>query len=501
MTTSSRAMRALAGDAIDQEAVVAALSPHFEVAAGAVQTVRRARLDTFDGRLRSAGLLLEQRTSASSVQLVLKLTEAGQSVVAETADPSWPALVEALPAGPVRDAVAPVAGIRALMVISDEKRRVRRIDLRNKDQKVVARLELAEPVAASSAPAELTVHELRGYADQARRAATLLNAIGLREVESEDDRGGGSAAHAVDRDAPATLLLSAVFSDFLAAMRNNLPGLLDDVDTEFLHDFRVAVRRTRSTLKLGRPALPDSMRSRWEPEFKWLGDLTTPVRDLDVYELDLPTMAEWLVAANGTDLEPFAKHLRRRRTAERRTLVRGLKSARFERLLAEWEEALSALTAPQPASDEPQPTAGELAGASIDRAYARVAGGGSAISADSPAEELHTLRKRCKELRYALEVFAPVIDKQSRKRAVSELKELQDVLGRFQDTEVQRHAMRDFAAEMMVDGNAGALLAMGELIGHLDTEQNRARAEFEGVFDHFVRPSNARRMHRLGSAG
>ena len=36
-------------------------------------------------------------------------------------------------------------------------------------------------------------------------------------------------------------------------MNENLPGLLADVDTEFLHDFRVAVRRTRSTLKLGRP--------------------------------------------------------------------------------------------------------------------------------------------------------------------------------------------------------------------------------------------------------
>ena len=53
------------------------------------------------------------------------------------------------------------------------------------------------------------------------------------------------------------------------------------------------------------------MRSRWEPAFKWLGDLTTPVRDLDVYELDLPTMAGWLVAADADDLAPFAAHLRR----------------------------------------------------------------------------------------------------------------------------------------------------------------------------------------------
>ena len=58
------------------------------------------------------------------------------------------------------------------------------------------------------------------------------------------------------------------------------------------------------------------------------------------------------------------------------------------------------------------------------------------------------MRKRCKELRYALEVFAPVIDKDSRKSAVADLKDLQDVLGRFQDSEVQRQSLREFAEEM-----------------------------------------------------
>ena len=35
--------------------------------------------------------------------------------------------------------------------------------------------------------------------------------------------------------------------------------------------------------------------------------MTTPVRDLDVYELGLPVMSGWLVAANTKDLEPFAR--------------------------------------------------------------------------------------------------------------------------------------------------------------------------------------------------
>jgi CHAD domain-containing protein len=125
--------------------------------------------------------------------------------------------------------------------------------------------------------------------------------------------------------------------------------------------------------------------------------------------------------------------------------------------------------------------------------------GGAAIGSDSPAVDLHQLRKRCKELRYALEVFAPVSDDAARKRVVADLKGLQDVLGAFQDSEVQRQALRGFAEEMMAEGTpAAAVLAMGELIGHLDAEQDRARREFDVAFARLARPSSLQLMHRLG---
>ncbi len=153
---------------------------------------------------------------------------------------------------------------------------------------------------------------------------------------ADEGRSEPTSAHPtsrVNRAAPAALLLARALSDFLATMRDNLPGLLDDLATDFLHDFRVAVRRTRSTLKLGRAVLPEVMRDGWVLAFEGLGDATTPLRDLDVYELDLPTMAGWLVSANPADLEPFAAHLRARRVAVRPTLVRELTSERFSRPL------------------------------------------------------------------------------------------------------------------------------------------------------------------------
>ncbi|HEY5248418.1 MAG TPA: CHAD domain-containing protein, partial [Dermatophilaceae bacterium] len=216
------------------------------------------------------------------------------------------------------------------------------------------------------------------------------------------------------------------------------------------------------------------------------------------YQLDLPVMSRWLVTADPADLDPLAVHLRHHRAVARRSLVRALRSDTFGLMILEWGEELAGLAGPSRDVAGEHLTAGRVADRTISRAYRRVARDGALIGAGSPAGDLHELRKRCKELRYALEVFAPLTDQVALKRAVADLKGLQDVLGRFQDSEVQRQALRGFAEEMMAEGTtAGAMLAMGELIGHLDLEQDRARREFDMAFARFERRSG-HRLDRLG---
>ena len=86
---------------------------------------------------------------------------------------------------------------------------------------------------------------------------------------------------------------------------------------------------------------------------------------------------------------------------------------------------------------------------------------------------LHDLRKRCKELRYALEFFAPLHDPAAYGKVVSDLKRLQDCLGEFQDTEVQIGEIRALATSMLAAGEAPAvtLLAMGEVTAGLAARQ------------------------------
>jgi len=500
--TEVRSARPPGCAALDVEALYALLASSFEVSVGVRRVVRRAALDTFDRRLERAGRRL--RLVGDAGQERFELVRSGVTLVRVLADsgPRWPAMAGALPDGPLKDQVAHLSGIRALLVVDRCRRLVHRVELRNADRKVVARLDVDEPAAGGAAPPPMvSVWALRGYQREADRAWRLVTTLLEPAIDEPVGAGAGSRSVA-DPESPARGLLAAELGEFLHVMRDNLPGTIGDVDTEFLHDVRVAVRRTRSLLKLGRPALPAGVRQVWEPQFKWLGDLTTPVRDLDVYQLGLPEMAGWLVAASAADLEPFQAHLERRRAAERRTLVRALRGARLRRMLDDWAAELSALADSARSADGAAWPAGTLARASVARAHRRVVRGGAAICDSSPSEDLHVLRKRCKELRYALAMFAPVLDEAQVGTAIRHLKGLQDVLGRFQDSEVQRSTLRGFAQEMVADGApADALLAMGELMGHLYAEQLRARAAFATAFESYVRPASRRQMACLLGSG
>jgi CHAD domain-containing protein len=111
---------------------------------------------------------------------------------------------------------------------------------------------------------------------------------------------------------------------------------------------------------------------------------------------------------------------------------------------------------------------------------------------DSPGDEVHALRKRCKELRYLLEVFRPVCANAPHRGLLKELKWLQDVLGEFQDGEVQREAVREFAAAMMKQGAAppATVLAMGEMAAQLDAHQLNARAALADRLQPFLAEQN-----------
>jgi CHAD domain-containing protein len=114
---------------------------------------------------------------------------------------------------------------------------------------------------------------------------------------------------------------------------------------------------------------------------------------------------------------------------------------------------------------------------------------GQAIEDTGPAESLHDLRKQGKELRYLLEFFAVLYPADVVRPMVKRLKALQDVLGRFQDSEVQAGMLQAHREAVGARENGpAALMAMGLLVDRLEREQAAARSEFAERFAAFAAP-------------
>jgi CHAD domain-containing protein len=374
--------------------------------------------------------------------------------------------------------------------------------------KTVVRLALEEPEVIASPNRRLAlaprirVAAVRGYEKElARVRAALVDDLGLTAAErSELDEAvlatgatpGGVSSKvdvALAPDERADVAVASILRRLAAVMESNLPGAIAEVDPEFLHDYRVAVRRSRAVMKELKGVFPAEQLARFRVDLRWLQQITGPSRDLDVYVLDFDELSSGLPELGRSELAPLLRVLRDRRTVAHREMVRALRSERAVELREQWPAFLRELVtlSPEGRPDAPRPI-GELAGERIIKVYRRMVKMGRAIDDSSPAESLHELRKQGKELRYLLELFGlPLHSGDVVKPLVRALKSLQDTLGRHQDREVQVAALRSFRDVVAtLPGGPGALMAMGVLIEHLGEDERAARAEFAERFAVFA---------------
>jgi len=292
---------------------------------------------------------------------------------------------------------------------------------------------------------------------------------------------------------PAGEAVRKILLNQLEAMQANEEGVLSARDPEFLHDFRVAVRRSRTALGRLKKCLPPTVLETFRPEFARLGEITGPARDLDVFLLRFSDFRESLPEEFRDALEPFRRFLETHRRDEQGRLAEELTSVRYRQMKEEWRAFLL-----EGGAQEFPPAAGlplaEAASQRIGKALRRALREGEAIGKDSAPEELHEVRKTCKKLRYLLEFFQDLYPPPVTAPLIRALKTLQDNLGEHQDLHVQAEALERFAGLMAEEGEVPprSLLAMGMLIEGMRHRQEEARNEFAGRFAGFSCKENRR---------
>ncbi|GFE62807.1 CHAD domain-containing protein [Geobacter sp. AOG2] len=416
--------------------------------------------------------------------------------------------------GVMRTALRGMLGLRGLAPVAEGIFRLRRCDLRNETGKIVCRLEWST-VSSGTRGEDALLHSCRvmplvGYEAEAVRVAELLIRRGARTS------GDGPVAallrlagrvprkytlrpvFGLETDTPAREAVGRIVRSILEIAEGNVPGLLEDLDTEFLHDYRICLRKVRSVLSLVKGVYPAGETARMRTILGDLARQTNRLRDLDVYLLARDEYLGLLPPALRPALDGMFADFSAEREREVRRMAAKLRSASTRRLLREVEEffSASALHEPTEAADLP---VGPLAFRRIYRRYRKIRGMAAGIGAETPDEAVHRLRIECKKLRYLMEFFDELIPREEGARMLGLLRRLQNRLGEFNDALVQQKSLMSYG-ERKRPGSQAAL-GVGGLVAVLYRRQQEARGQIEKALEGFCGGATAALFRRTFKPG
>ena len=273
-------------------------------------------------------------------------------------------------------------------------------------------------------------------------------------------------------------------------------GIEADLDTEFLHDYRIALRRIRSLFDAFKPLFDERTAGLLKADLKWLNEITGDRRDLDVFLHQFPSLRRATPRRYAAALEQLRDFIVTEREIAQSRLVTELTGERYDVFRQDWRAVLERQRLAGSGHDRPVI---EAAGASIWKTYRRIRKQVRAPHTTEAIALLHVLRKDCKKLRYQLESFGTVFPPRRVKRAVAELKHLQDTLGAVCDLSVQQAFLikrRDQMLNRLTDVNPMAHL-LDALLTRYNEAETKLRLNIRADLDRFGGKDVMRRYRTL----
>ncbi len=476
------------------------LSQYARVQIAAQQFALKSFYDSFDWRLYHANLICELNQSSTTSCLTIYNRLSGKTIASANMQ-EVPEFVNQFTDPLIKSALATPLSIRALLSIGTLPNQTCRINILDKEQKTVVHLIIEEHEWVSN---RIILKPLQGYEKKAEHMRVILEkSLYLKpaapsllkeylKLQGRKPKDYSSKLHIeLAPDMRADMAGKYVFRHLLTIIKANEAGIIANIDSEFLHDFRVAVRKTRSGLSQLKHIFPDDIKALYAEYFSWLGQITGPTRDLDVYLLNFENYRNNVPASLSGALEPLYECIAEKQKAAQRKLAKKLQSEHYLSTLATWERFLLKPVPKKPTPQNARRPIKQLSDRRIWKCYQQILRMGNRITDNSPAESLHDLRKLCKKLRYLMEFFQTLYPEQSIQPLIKALKDFQEVLGNFHDYQIQQITLKSFAEQMLSDHvPVDTFLAMGVLVQNLETRRLQARNDFSSRFTDFKQAKN-----------
>lgn len=412
-------------------------------------TYRTARLlDTYDGMLSGAQQLLvwagEHVVWLEGQQYIAGAGKGGKTFSRQHLNP--PLLQQKLSELPT---------LRALVPLANVDMKLRRGRLLDDEQKTVVRLEILVLRADQTFLCLYRTEALKGYEAAHALFAQYLQALLARDEPVVDTQPVASflrqiqalapitrAAQALDLPRPEVLpsgagikaVMLKELADYLLNARHNEAGIVAEVDTECLHQYRVNLRRIRSLISLFNDVLEPATQNALGERYARLMKPTNAVRDLDVLLLERKAFRAMLPEFMHAAFDHLMHRLAAKRRSAARKLNQHLTSADYMHTaralsftLCHGNNLLSGAQADLPVEVYAQQV--------LTQHYTRLHKKIAVLDQDSEPD-IHALRIRFKRLRYCLEFFQQVNSKTGKAQS-ARLRKLQNLLGDFNDCCVQ----------------------------------------------------------------
>ncbi|RPI45901.1 MAG: CHAD domain-containing protein [Betaproteobacteria bacterium] len=416
-------------------------------------------LDTFDGRIGRVGACLTLTADAGGNRIQWRQGNLRVGcTLGGMVQFAWD-----LPQGSVRQRIEPIIEMRRLLPLAEAEQDGVLLEVMDETRKIIARLDIV--AGRARAPKRrspwqpfqpfLTLNALRGYDEQCAGPIAIIES--RPGIERSDLALQGHVLRAIGASLPQDVSVYRVElepmvradigslrmqRELLRIITANHAGVLTGLDSEFLRDFRVGVRRSRALLGQIKDVLPQAEIDHFKTELSWLGRITGPARELDVLLLGLRSPSTKL---NEDQQRVILARLEQERARAQQALTEQLTSERYRQLVNGWKEFLS-----QDVRVKPGDGCGALPLVTIVsrrgwRLYRRTLSGIEHVSNDTPAHALHQIRTDAKKLRYLIDAAASLYDPGDLAIVLRALRRLQSVLGEFNDACMQASWLRQYA--------------------------------------------------------
>ena len=408
--------------------------------------------------------------------------------------------------------------MRALLPLATVERLIKRYRMLNEDNKTVLFLDHVELRVkrgkdGAKAVNIIRIEPVRGYVEESNRMKEHIEGLGVEKTELDflslalrpSGRTPGEYSSKInvklEPDMSSSEAVRKILLSLLETIKINVDGIVGDIDIEFLHDFRVAVRRTRSVLTLIKGVSPEKIQTRYKRDFGVLGKKTNLLRDLDIYLLKKDEYSVMLPADLRPGLDRLFDIIQKERQQAHREFVEYIDTPSYRNVLKSWEKFLNEPHRDGKSAQNADMPVIELADKHIRKRYKKVLKLGDKINDESPESDLHALRIECKKLRYFLEFFESLFPDKEINQAVNQLKGLQDNLGDYNDLHIQQEKMKAYISRLDsgADSEREIIVSAGGLISQLYRRHEKIRSEFKKRFEEFSNNETSALFEKLFS--